>query len=126
LIDYVSGVTGFGEAMNLSGWLVQDGHNLVLPNFDRHNGKSAKNRALTAQRVAAHKAKTGNEKVTPTPLPREEKRREYKSSKSSSPRKSVMTGFADQELVDRKSNSKAKSVDEVLKASFADVLGERS
>lgn len=126
LIDHVTGVTGFGEAMNLSGWLDHSGMNLVLPNFDRHNGKTGKNRALTAKRVAAHKAKTGNDEVTMGALPREEKRRINKSSKSSSPRKSVVARFSGPELIDRKSNSKAKSVDEVLKASFADVLGDIS
>ena len=76
LIDHVAGITGFGEAMSFAGWLLQDGKDLVLPNFDRHNGKTAKNRALTAKRVAEHKAKNGNDKVTMNALPREEKRRE--------------------------------------------------
>src|SRR5690606_21813271 len=83
LVDHVSGVTGFGEAMALAGWLVQDGTILRLPNFDRHNGKTAKNRALTAKRVAGHKAKgnavanaKGNAASVSDALPREEKRRE--------------------------------------------------
>ena len=123
LIDHVTGVTGFGEAMNLAGWLDHSGMSLVLPNFDRHNGKTGKNRALTAKRQADFKAKSGNAKVTHTTLPREEKRRINKSSKSSSPRKIVVTGLVDPERIDRKSNSKAESIDQVLKASFADVLG---
>lgn len=79
LVDHVSGVTGFGEAMSLCGWLEQDGSILKLPNFDRHNGKTAKNRALTAKRVASHKEKgnaKGNAVIVSDALPREEKRRE--------------------------------------------------
>jgi hypothetical protein len=83
LVDHVTGVTGFGEAMALTGWLEQSGSLLRLPNFDRHNGKTAKNRALTAKRVAAHKVKsnaegnaTGNAAIVSDALPREEKRRE--------------------------------------------------
>lgn len=79
LVDRVAGVTGFAEAMAFVGWLVQDGRDLVIPNFSRHNGKTAKDRGLTAKRVAKSKAK-GNGEVTlpplPDALPREEKRRE--------------------------------------------------
>jgi len=79
LVDHVTGVTGFGEAMALCGWLLQEGSFLRLPNFDRHNGKTAKNRALTAKRVAKCKEKgngEGNGVSVTTALPREEKRRE--------------------------------------------------
>ena len=80
LVDRVAGVTGFAEAMAFVGWLVQDGRDLVIPNFDRHNGKTAKDRGLTAKRVAKTKAKgnaSTNAPVTlaplPDALPREEK-----------------------------------------------------
>lgn len=79
LVDHLTGVTGFGEAMALNGWLLQDGSLLRLPNFERHNGKTAKNRGLTAKRVAKCKAKgngTGNAASVTDALPREEKRRE--------------------------------------------------
>jgi hypothetical protein len=75
LVDFVSGVSGFAEAMALCGWLVQDGIILTLPNFDHHNGKTAKNRALTAKRVAFHGSKT-NAVIVSDALAREEKRRE--------------------------------------------------
>ncbi len=81
LVDHVAGVTGFAEAMALCGWLVQDGSVMSLPNFDRHNGKTAKNRALTAKRVASFKDKSnakGNAPIVSDALPREEKRREEK------------------------------------------------
>ena len=68
-IDRYLGVTGFALSLVNVGWLslLEDG--LEIPNFDRHNGQSAKRRALTARRVARHK-------VTHKALPREEKRRE--------------------------------------------------
>jgi hypothetical protein len=70
---------------------IDDGDTLSLPHFDRHNGKTAKNRATTAKRVASFKNKTaksnaeGNAQVTPAPLPKEEKRREDKELKEGAP-----------------------------------------
>lgn len=87
LVDHVTSVTGFGEAMALCGWLEQEGKNLHLPNFSRHNGKTAKNRALTAKRVSAHKQKGNDEGNAPSvtrALPREEKRREDKEQEQKS------------------------------------------
>lgn len=56
---------GFGEAMLSTGWLTEKG----LPNFDRHNGKSAKTRALAKNRMQRFR----NAPVTPAASP--EKRR---------------------------------------------------
>lgn len=79
LLDRRVGVTGFCDSMVSCGWMQEEGGEVVLPNFDRHNGQTAKNRALTAKRVAKHKGKSnekGNGPVTMGALPREEKRRE--------------------------------------------------
>ncbi len=82
LLDRLVGVTGFCKAVIDADWMHDDGVTLSLPHFDRHNGKTAKNRATTAKRVASFKNKTGksnatsNDEVTPEPLPKEEKRRE--------------------------------------------------
>lgn len=77
LLDRVSGVSGFAQAMCNAGWLVQACGGLSLPNFDRHNGKTAKDRALTAKRVAKHKSNAiGNDASVTSALPREEKSRE--------------------------------------------------
>ncbi len=84
LLDRLVGVTGFCKAVIDADWMQDDGVTLSLPHFDRHNGKTAKNRATTAKRVASFKNKTGksnatsNDEVTPAPLPKEEKRREEK------------------------------------------------
>lgn len=87
LVDRKSGVTGFADAMKAVGWLEETEKGLRFPNFERHNGKTAKDRALTAKRVAKHKRKSnekgnggsnekGNGASVTNALPREEKRRE--------------------------------------------------
>lgn len=86
LLDHVSGVSGFAQAMCNVGWLMQKEGGICLPNFERHNGKTAKDRCLTAKRVAKHKSndKTnaeGNGASVTNALPREEKRREEKKDK---------------------------------------------
>ena len=72
LIDRLCGVNGFCDCMIKAGWMSEytdgDTPNIALPNFDRHNGKTAKNRALTAKRVALHKA---NAALTNGALPKE-------------------------------------------------------
>lgn len=89
LLDKVVGVTGFCEKMIAVNWLeVYDG-GVRLPNFDCHNGVTAKARAQTAKRVAKFKDNargngdanaTGNAKTVTGALPREEKRREEDKS----------------------------------------------
>jgi len=94
LLDRNCGVTGFVTAMVNCGWMIQRDGILSLPNFERHNGQTAKSRVLTAKRVAKHKKSNaeGNGKgnaatVTPSvtsALPREEKRREEKKKDNAS------------------------------------------
>lgn len=82
LLDRISGVSGFAQAMCNVGWLVGTDTGLHLPNFDRHNGKTAKDRCLTAKRVAKHKTNaTGNAPIVTFALPKEEKRREELKNK---------------------------------------------
>jgi hypothetical protein len=92
LLDRRVGVSGFVSAMVSAGWMTQKSGVLTLPNFDRHNGETAKSRALTAKRVAKHKEKgssatnaVANGLVTVGALPKEEKNREEgKEAKASS------------------------------------------
>ncbi|WP_177326862.1 DnaT-like ssDNA-binding domain-containing protein [Pseudomonas sp. ML96] len=56
LLDRLVGVTGFCEHMKSVGWMDECEGVISLPHFERHNGKTAKNRLLTAKRVANHKA----------------------------------------------------------------------
>ena len=74
--------TKFIHAMVDVGWLYADELGVSLPNFDYHNGESAKSRALTAKRVAKSRSKSNDDSVTDVtdaPLAREEKRREEKN-----------------------------------------------
>lgn len=81
LLDRLIGVTGLTKSMANVGWMIVNEDGLVLPNFDRHNGKTAKERVLSAKRQANHKsnaksnAESNGASVT-SPLPREVKRRE--------------------------------------------------
>lgn len=61
---------GFCSALAKVGWLELSGDKVKLPNYDRHNGSSAKSRAMTAERVRKHR---NGKSVT-----REEKKREDK------------------------------------------------
>lgn len=79
-IDMLVGRTGFAAAMRQVGWLSGEDGALQVPHYDRHNGASAKARALEAEakklrRSVAEKCPTNSaENVGP------EKRREEKKS----------------------------------------------
>ncbi len=51
-IDSIAGVTGFSDALAEVGWLKKNGDIALFVNAGRHNGKTAKTRILTKQRVA--------------------------------------------------------------------------
>ena len=74
LLDRLVGVTGFCEHMKSVAWMIESEGVISLPHFDRHNGKTAKNRLLTAKRVANHKAGNGksNAKSVSDALPKED------------------------------------------------------
>lgn len=74
-IDRFTRVTGFSKALRKVGWLDGRDGRLSVPNFERHNGKSAKTRANTAKRVQKTREKSNACSVTEA-LP--EKRREEK------------------------------------------------
>ncbi len=98
LLDRVSGVTGFADSLISVGWLEKTDAGFLFPNFDRHNGNSAKTRASVAKRVGKHrktaesdslnmKRKCNAETVT-TALPekrREEKRRDIETQIAAPP-----------------------------------------
>lgn len=64
-IDDEAEHVGFAQAMADEGWLKILSTGIAFPKFDRHNGKPAKERALTNKRVKRHRTATT---VTP-PLP---------------------------------------------------------
>lgn len=105
LLDRIIGVSGFVQAVANVGWIVIGEGFVSLHNFDRHNGATAKGRALGAKRVAKHKSNAGANAVgnggsVSDALPREEKRREEliqdpNGSSSASPPSSPQAAFAE-------------------------------
>ena len=95
LLDRLAGVTGFVTALINVGWMKMEEESLTIPNFGRHNGKTAKNRALTNERVAKSRtksnAKCNGPSVTKS-VTREEKRREDNSI-------SMHAGFPEKQTV---------------------------
>lgn len=98
-LDRLAFCQNFAIAMRDVGWLIGDDGALTFPNFDRHNGKTAKARAIGNRRVVKHRACNGegNDDVTLTPLHkplqkalpekrREEKKKELKDGVPSEPR----------------------------------------
>lgn len=82
-LDRYVGVTGFAEQMQLVGWLVERGSSLCLPNFDFHNGETAKKRALGKNRSEKHRSNAesnANSNAPSVTKTSPEKRREEKSN----------------------------------------------
>lgn len=95
-MDRYLGCEGISDALIAVGWLSCDGSGLHIPNFDKHNSQSSKQRAVTSKRVTKHRKqpedtvtvpalqdcyKCNGESVTDVtvpPLP--EKRREEKKN----------------------------------------------
>jgi len=78
LLDRLIGCNGLAQAMIDVGWLALIDGNLTLVNFENHNGKTAKARALGAARSASFRG-SNDESVTDA-LPRGEERREEKKN----------------------------------------------
>lgn len=57
LIDRIAMLPGFANAMCKVGWFTQTKDGMQFCNFARHNGKTAKTRAITNKRVALHRSK---------------------------------------------------------------------
>lgn len=68
-IDTLTNCKGFAEAMRAVNWLVFDDTGLALPDFHKHNGKSAKRRALDARRKLIRRA-GGQLSAEPADIPR--------------------------------------------------------
>lgn len=83
-LDRLTLCPGFAAGLVKVGWLSGRDGRLMIPNFDRHNGQTSKNRATTNRRVSDFRKRDGNENVTEQPLqkPLPEKRREEKRTTS--------------------------------------------
>jgi hypothetical protein len=75
LLNRITGVPEFVQAMKSVGWLIESNGRLIIPEYDRHNGNNAKSRALTKKRV--EKLRSGNGgSVTKTEQERYQRREE--------------------------------------------------
>ena len=54
-LDGLVGNPGFSVQIVAVGWMKIDAESITLPHFDRHNGATAKARALTARRMEKHR-----------------------------------------------------------------------
>ncbi len=101
-IDRIVHQPGFAAALRKVGWLLVRSGALVIPRFDRHNGQTAKARALAARRQAAYRER--HAAVTPeastTALP-EERREETKPKieKFTPPAREEVLAFAAQHRI---------------------------
>lgn len=59
VVDKVSATPGLADAMVSVGWLAFSESGLEIPNFERHNGESAKERGLKNARQTRWRAKAG-------------------------------------------------------------------
>lgn len=74
-IDRYLNTPGFAKALADRGWLVITDAGITIPKFERHNGKSGKQRALTSVRVSVHRAEKCNAGTVTKALP-EKKRKD--------------------------------------------------
>jgi len=65
-IDQRAGIPGVAESLCRSGWIALRGHKCVIANWAEHNGKSAKARALHANRMANYRYRKGHTIPPPT------------------------------------------------------------
>lgn len=66
MADQDAGLIGIAASLERSGWLVFDAVGCSVMNWKRHNGKSAKQRALTARRNAAMRERNGSVTLPPS------------------------------------------------------------
>jgi hypothetical protein len=77
LLERRTGVTGFVDAMQTVGWIQELNGRLILPNYERHNGDTAKSRCLATKRK--QKSRIGHVDSVTTPRQIRDQRREEKS-----------------------------------------------
>jgi hypothetical protein len=86
ILDELIGWPGFTAALVAVKWLIDDGSSLSMPDFEEHNGKSAKARAQDNKRKKIGKQDGENSGSEPEKnRTREEKRREELTTKTSTP-----------------------------------------
>lgn len=84
-VDRYVGMVGFAHMMAQQGWLVVHERGIHFPNFDAWNSQSAKERAVTARRVAVHRLKKCNAPTVTKTVPTEQNNTEEKKEKNKTP-----------------------------------------
>jgi len=56
-VDIIVDFPGFGDSLVAVGWMIRTPNGIEIPNFTRHNGETAKSRALAALRKANQRKK---------------------------------------------------------------------
>lgn len=82
LLDRVSGASGFAEAMLKTGWLVEVAGGVTFPNFDRHNGNTAKTRSLATKRKQVERSNPSRSERDNSVTREEKKRGKEKKQKN--------------------------------------------
>jgi len=116
-----TGYAGFTEAMKQVGWMIQEGSKISIPNFQRHNGETAKQRALSAKRMAKKRSKSDDGSVTSSVTSSQpEKRREEKINKESLPLPFLSDGFktAWEDWLKYQKQKKKKMTELTIKSQF--------
>lgn len=114
---------GFAQAMADEQWLKILSTGLVFPYFDRHNGKPAKERALTSKRVKRHRNADGTiSTVTPALT---EKRREDVSNSSTTVAKSTGASQPDAEPPEEKARSTPAATTKAVRKTQALLKAQR-
>ena len=91
-LDRISTTPGFAAAMRRVGWITGESDSPTLPRFDRHNGQSAKTRALATERQSRKR----HADVTPESRPERDQRREEKSNTPIVPKGDDSSGVAEE------------------------------
>lgn len=91
-LDRISTTPGFAAAMRRVGWITGESDSPTLPRFDRHNGQSAKTRALATERQSRKR----HADVTPESRPMRDQRREEKSNTPIVPKGDDSSGVAEE------------------------------
>jgi len=81
-LDQIARVENFGNAMVKAGWLRCDDSGFVFSKWDRHNSKSAKQRALAYLRQQKLRGKNGGENVTVGSFQKRDQSKSKSKSKS--------------------------------------------
>lgn len=92
LVDELAGAADFSKAMETVGWLRVTEAGLFIPRFGRFMSQSAKARALTARRVARHRARSGNADGVTKTLP--EQSQSQRTAESESEKRSEQSAGA--------------------------------